>query len=68
MSTLPRLAQASAAQNAAIRVSAMARPIGEGGVSTISSVAGRKRHAVSGAQPARGRGGRQRNGGESSIR
>jgi hypothetical protein len=41
VSTLPRLAQASAAQNAAITVSAMARPIGEGGVSTISSAAGR---------------------------
>ena len=41
MSTLPRLAQARAAQKAAITVSAMARPIGEGGVSTISSAAGR---------------------------
>src|SRR5580704_8779268 len=41
MSTLPRLAQASAKQKAAIRVSAMVRPIGEGGVSTISSAAGR---------------------------
>src|SRR5215469_5794750 len=42
MSTFPRLAQASAAQNAANSVSAIARPIGEGGVSTISSAAGRK--------------------------
>src|SRR5215469_6116592 len=41
MSTFPRLAQASAAQNAANRVSAIARPIGDGGVSTISSAAGR---------------------------
>jgi len=49
VSTLPRLAQASAAQNAAITVSAMARPIGEGGVSTISSAAGRN------AMPSAGR-------------
>src|SRR6185369_10842177 len=45
----PRLAQPSAMQNVAIRVSEMARPIGEGGVSTISSVAGRK------ASPSTGR-------------
>ena len=41
MSTLPRLAQASSLQKTVIRISAMARPIGEGGVSTISSAAGR---------------------------
>src|SRR5271155_5446140 len=41
-STLPKLAQASAKQKAAIRVKEIARPIGEGGVSTISSAAGRK--------------------------
>jgi hypothetical protein len=48
-STEPRLAQASARQKAAIRVKEMARPIGEGGVSTISSAAGRK------ASPSTGR-------------
>ena len=52
MSTLPRLAQASSLQKTVIRISAMARPIGEGGVSTISSAAGRKRRAVGRAQPA----------------
>src|SRR5438876_1657078 len=42
MSILPKAAQASARQNSAMIVMAMARPIGEGGVSTISSAAGRK--------------------------
>src|SRR5262249_8798787 len=42
MSTLPNDAQASARQNRAITVAPIARPIGEGGVSVISSAAGRK--------------------------
>src|SRR5215813_13748303 len=41
MSIVPQLAHASAAQNSRMRVAPMARPIGEGGVSTISSAAGR---------------------------
>src|ERR1700737_19472 len=42
MSILPTAAQTSATQNTAMIVAPMARPIGEGGVSTISSAAGRK--------------------------
>jgi hypothetical protein len=42
MSILPNAAHASARQNSAMIVIAMARPRGEGGVSTISSAAGRK--------------------------
>src|SRR3954454_23136981 len=42
ISILPKAAQASARQNRAMMVMATARPIGEGGVSTISSAAGRK--------------------------
>ena len=42
MSTLPKLAQATAKQKAAMIVAAIARPIGEGGLSVISSAAGRK--------------------------
>ena len=42
MSTVPRQAQASASTNTMMIVAPIARPIGEGGVSTISSAAGRK--------------------------
>src|SRR5437660_3403362 len=42
MSTVPRQAQASASTNTAMIVAPIARPIGDGGVSTISSAAGRK--------------------------
>src|SRR5215468_2209897 len=48
MSIVPQAAQASAAQNNRMMVVPMARPIGEGGVSTISKAAGRK--AVSSAR------------------
>src|SRR5580693_1319653 len=41
MSMLPNDAQASATQNSAMMVKAMERPTGEGGVSTISSAAGK---------------------------
>src|SRR5947207_507944 len=41
MSTVPRQAHASAAKKTAMIVAPMARPIGEGGVSTTSSAAGR---------------------------
>src|SRR5262252_11190310 len=41
MSIVPHQAQASAAQNNNAIVPAIARPIGDGGVSTISSAAGR---------------------------
>src|SRR5258705_13331703 len=41
MSIVPQDAQASAAQNSSARVRAIIRPIGDGGVSTISSAAGR---------------------------
>src|SRR5262249_28417910 len=41
MSIVPQDAQASAAQNSRMRVAPIARPIGEGGVSTISRAAGR---------------------------
>src|SRR5712691_3582 len=41
MSISPRDAQAKARQNRAMMVTPMARPIGDGGVSTISSAAGR---------------------------
>src|SRR5215475_6382747 len=41
MSTLPAEAQTSAAQKSSMIVAAIVRPIGDGGVSTISSAAGR---------------------------
>src|SRR3977135_3725584 len=41
MSIVPHHAQASAAQNSRMMVTAIVRPIGDGGVSTISSAAGR---------------------------
>src|SRR5262245_59233713 len=41
ISTVPMHAQTSATANTAIIVNAIARPVGEGGVSTISSAAGR---------------------------
>src|SRR5215471_1999163 len=41
MSAVPMHAQTSATLNATMTVNAMARPIGEGGVSTISRAAGR---------------------------
>src|SRR5262245_23147415 len=41
MSIVPHQAQASAAQNSRMMVAPIARPIGDGGVSTISSAAGR---------------------------
>src|SRR5258708_16284221 len=41
MSIVPHHDQSSAAQNTAMMVSSIARPIGDGGVSTISSAAGR---------------------------
>ncbi len=41
ISIWPNTAQASARQNSAMRVRPMARPIGEGGASTISSAAGK---------------------------
>jgi len=47
ISTVPNDAQASATQNRAITVAPIARPIGEGGVSTISSAAGRKASSCS---------------------
>src|SRR6202045_2440288 len=42
MSILPNAAQPSARQKRAMIVTPIARPVGEGGVSTISSAAGRK--------------------------
>ena len=42
MSIVPHQDQTSAAQNSTAIVTAIARPIGDGGVSTISSAAGRK--------------------------
>ena len=42
MSMVPYHAQASAAENIRMRAKPMARPTGDGGVSTISSAAGRK--------------------------
>src|SRR5450759_2418414 len=42
ISTLPNVAQISARQNRAMIVAPIARRVGEGGVSTISSAAGRK--------------------------
>ena len=42
MSTVPNAAQAAARQVTTMTVMVMARPIGDGGVSTISSAAGRK--------------------------
>ena len=41
MSTSPNVAQPSARQNATMTVSPISRPNGDGGVSTISSAAGR---------------------------
>src|SRR5262245_10723245 len=41
MSIVPHQAHISAAQNSRMMVVAIARPIGDGGVSTISSAAGR---------------------------
>src|SRR4029077_7662778 len=41
MSIVPHQAQPSAAQNSRMMVTAIVRPIGDGGVSTISSAAGR---------------------------
>src|SRR5215471_10166979 len=41
MSIVPHQAHANPAQNSKMMVAPIARPIGEGGVSTISSVAGR---------------------------
>src|SRR6476469_1066653 len=59
MSTSPRQAQPIARQTAAAIVAATARPIGDGGVSTISSAAGRK--AISSPrEPARSQGGTMR--------
>src|SRR5258708_1769521 len=52
MSIVPHQAQASVAQNRTTMVAAIARPIGDGGDSTISSAAGRKansRRRLSGA-------------------
>src|SRR5262249_48151887 len=42
MSIVPHQAQTSAAQNSRMMMAPIARPIGDGGVSTISSAAGRK--------------------------
>src|SRR5690349_2636049 len=42
MSTVPRYDQASAQQNSRMIVAPIARPIGDGGVSTTSRAAGRK--------------------------
>src|SRR5262245_10517202 len=56
MSTWPNHAQASAKQAAAAMVPATARPTGDGGVSTISSAAGRKARS-SLREPARSHGG-----------
>src|SRR4029078_2251900 len=42
MSTVPHQDQTSAAQNSTAIVTEIMRPIGDGGVSTISSAAGRK--------------------------
>src|SRR5262249_13420803 len=53
MSIVPHQAHTSAAQNSRMMVVAIARPIGDGGVSTISSAAGRK--ASSSPRPARAR-------------
>src|SRR5712692_8977282 len=47
MSTVPTDAQVSAAQNRVTTVTPIARPIGEGGVSTISSAAGRNASSCS---------------------
>src|SRR5258708_2807342 len=41
ISTWPRQAQANASTNSAMTVAPIARPVGDGGVSTISSAAGR---------------------------
>src|SRR4029079_10135062 len=41
ISIVPNQAQTSAAQNSSMRVAPIARPIGDGGVSAISSAAGR---------------------------
>src|SRR3974377_234484 len=47
ISTLPKHAKPSAKQNRAMTVRPIARPTGEGGVSTISSAAGRKASSCS---------------------
>src|SRR5437667_5915561 len=47
ISTLPTEAQTSAAQNTEMIVAPIARPMGEGGVSVISSAAGRKASSYS---------------------
>src|SRR5262249_38593979 len=47
LSTRPNAAKATARQNRAITVAPIARPIGEGGVSVISSAAGRKANSCS---------------------
>src|ERR1700755_2077348 len=54
MSMVPHHAQASAAQNIVMTTIAMARPAGEGGVSTLFSAAGRK---ASSSRPRRPRSG-----------
>ncbi len=47
ISTDPRQAQANATTNTAMSVAPIARPIGEGGVSTISRAAGRNANSWS---------------------
>src|SRR5690349_4868538 len=47
ISTCPKVAQTSATQKTATMVAPMARPIGDGGVSTISKAAGRKASSCS---------------------
>src|SRR6516164_3320192 len=56
MSTSPSEAQARPRQNRAIIVTPIARPIGEGGVSTISSAAGRNANSCRSRRAARGSG------------
>src|SRR4249920_2132623 len=56
MSIVPHQAHASAAQNSRMIVTPIVRPIGDGGVSTISSAAGRN------ASSSPGRSGARRNG------
>src|SRR5262249_5752266 len=46
MSIVPHQAQASAALNGGMLLTAVARPTGEGGVSTISSAAGRNANSA----------------------
>src|SRR5579863_5460887 len=47
MSTVPTHAQRSAAENTAMMIAPTARPVGEGGVSVISSAAGRNASSYS---------------------